>query len=238
MSGTGTPAPPAAPEALDEARYATLVEEAFIAERGTPFLLSPKDWRLIRGWWERNLPVATVVRAIHETFERRRARGSLGKISSVAYCENAVEEAWELERHGLVGKRDPEREPQPEDLARTLASLADGVAARRGARLDGADPSAAEKAIDRAAAKLRAVETSGGFDAAEERLAEIEHALAKALLGALSDEVRTALEARADRLLGDEAGVPAEVRERTRRALLRREVRRAFDLPPLTLLDA
>jgi len=84
-------------EADEEARYATLLEEVFIAERGTPFLLSAKDWTLIRGWRERGVPVDTAIRAIQETFEKRRARGAAGKISSVAYCANAVDERWELE---------------------------------------------------------------------------------------------------------------------------------------------
>ena len=42
---------PADPD-LDEAGYATRIEDAFIAERGTPFLVSAKDWILIRGWRE------------------------------------------------------------------------------------------------------------------------------------------------------------------------------------------
>ncbi|HVO51359.1 MAG TPA: hypothetical protein VMV60_10230 [Thermoanaerobaculia bacterium] len=89
---------------LDEAAYATKVEEAFIAERGTPFLVSPKDWTLIRGWRDGGIPVDVVVRAVHETFEKRRARGQAGKISSIAYCAGSVEELWEMERRGLVGK--------------------------------------------------------------------------------------------------------------------------------------
>lgn len=92
---------------LDEEAYATKVEEAFIAERGTPFLLSAKDWSLIRGWRETGVPVETVVRAVRETFQKRRTRGQAGKISSIAYCANAVEEAWEMERRGLVGRAAP-----------------------------------------------------------------------------------------------------------------------------------
>ncbi len=88
----------------DEEAYATRVEEAFIAERGTPFLLSPKDWTLIRGWREGGIPVDVVVRAVRDAFEKRRARGQAGKISSIAYCAGSVEELWEMERRGLVGK--------------------------------------------------------------------------------------------------------------------------------------
>ena len=56
---------------LDEAAYATKVEEAFIAERGTPFLVSPKDWTLIRGWREDGVPVDVVVRAVAIVGPRR-----------------------------------------------------------------------------------------------------------------------------------------------------------------------
>ncbi len=132
--------------ASDEEAYATTVEEAFIAERGTPFLLSPKDWALIRGWREAGVPVDTVVRAVRETFERRRARGQAGKISSIAYCANAVEELWEMERRGLVGKAHeppaagadaPAREKEKEEilalLSARLRALGDAVASSDGA---------------------------------------------------------------------------------------------------------
>ena len=107
------------------------MEEAFIAERGTPFLLSPKDWALIRGWREAGIPVDTVVRAVQETFEKRRARGQAGKISSIAYCANAVEERWEMERRGLVGKAHeapaagadaPAREKEKEEVLALLSA--------------------------------------------------------------------------------------------------------------------
>ncbi|MGZ6989340.1 MAG: hypothetical protein ACXVH0_10310 [Thermoanaerobaculia bacterium] len=102
--GEAGPEPRPADLGLDEAGYATRVEDAFIAERGTPFLVSAKDWSLIRGWRESGVPADTVVRAVREAFARRRARGQAGKISSLAYCATAVEERWQMERRGLVGK--------------------------------------------------------------------------------------------------------------------------------------
>ncbi len=125
-------APSPADPGLDEAGYATRIEDAFIAERGTPFLVSAKDWSLIRGWREGGVPVDTVVRAVREAFERRRARGQAGKISSLAYCADAVAERWEMERRGLVGKEDAP--PAAADAAATaekLAALAAGLRAAR-----------------------------------------------------------------------------------------------------------
>jgi hypothetical protein len=112
----GSPPRPA-DSGLDEAGYATRIEDAFIAERGTPFLVSSKDWALIRGWREAGVPADTVVRAVREAFERRRARGQAGKISSLAYCADTVSERWEMERRGLVGKEIAS--PPPADAAAT-----------------------------------------------------------------------------------------------------------------------
>jgi hypothetical protein len=129
--GAGRAPSPADP-GLDEAAYATRIEDAFIAERGTPFLVSAKDWALIRGWREAGVPVDTVVRAVRETFEKRRSRAQAGKISSLAYCADAVAERWEMERRGLVGK------------------AAEGVG-------PGADAPAKEKILASLSARLRAL---------------------------------------------------------------------------------
>ena len=122
-------APSPADPGLDEAGYATRIEDAFIAERGTPFLVSAKDWSLIRGWREAGVPADTVVRAVREAFERRRARGQAGKISSLAYCADAVAERWEMERRGLVGK-----ESAPPAAAADAAAIGEKLATRSPAR--------------------------------------------------------------------------------------------------------
>ena len=118
----------------DEEAYATAVEEAFIAERGTPFLLSPRDWLLIRGWRTLGIPAESVVRAVREAFQRRRTRGATGKISSISYCAGAVEERWEMERRGLVGARPAEPEPL-EGVAGRLDRLRSAFEAARGLSL-------------------------------------------------------------------------------------------------------
>jgi hypothetical protein len=154
-----------APE-LDEAAYATKVEEAFIAERGTPFLVSPKDWTLIRGWREGGIPVDVVVRAVHDAFEKRRARGQAGKISSIAYCAGAVEELWEMERRGLVGKsretpvagaNAPAREEVFALLSDGLRAASERLGTREGAeeflrRVSGAGAPGSADAVPRAVA--------------------------------------------------------------------------------------
>ncbi len=224
---------------LDEAAYATKVEEAFIAERGTPFLLSPKDWTLIRGWREGGIPADTVIRAVRETFERRRARGQAGKISSIAYCANAVEETWEMERRGLVGKAGASPAAGADAPARgeILALLSKGLRdASKPLAPGDADEDLLRKVREKAAAKIDALPREGPFEESEERLSAIEASLVKEILRNLGPKQKEFVESRVTSNLGDVAGVSPAVVERMRRALTRREVRALLGLPPLTLL--
>jgi len=225
-------------ETLDEASYATRIEEAFISERGTPFLLSSKDWQLIRGWREAGVPVDTVIRAVRETFEKRRARGAAGKISSISYCANAVEELWELERRGLVGAGGGRRDETPPEIGPRLELLATALRSAEGSERGGVDPAVLEKALRNAASRVEALPREGAFEEIEEKLSAVEAALVRSLLKGLSPEASAAVEADVAAGLGDTAGLSAEVVGRMRRALTRREVRRRLSLPSLTLFGS
>jgi len=223
---------------LDEEAYATRIEDAFIAERGTPFLLSPKDWTLIRGWRDGGIPVDTVVRAVREAFERRRARGQAGKISSIAYCADAVEEAWEMERRGLVGKAAPPGAGADAPLKKEiLASLAERLRSPSGPHAPGG---AAEDLLrmvkEKAAAKIESLPLELPFEESEDKLSSVEASLVRSVLRILPPEQKDLVESRVASALGDVTGVSAHVVERMQRALTRREVRALLGLPRLTLL--
>ena len=239
MSGTPTPAPPGAPEpAEDEASYGTRVEEAFIAERGTPFLLSPKDWRLVCSWREAGIPADTVIRAVRGAFEKKRARGDASRISSLAYCSNAVEVAWQMERRGLAGAHGPGPAPEAEpfDAAPRLTALAAALRAAAGgvSTADGASP--AGKALREAASSVAALEPSSGLEPLEEALGRLERALVKKLEKTLGEPERDALSREVEEEAGDVSALGREAQRRVLSALRSRAVRRRFDLPPLTLL--
>lgn len=227
--GEGAEEPP------DEAGYATRIEEAFIAERGTPFLLSAKDWQLIRGWRESGIPSDTVIRAIRETFERRRARGIAGKISSIAYCAGAVEERWQMEQRGLVGRSEGRRDEKPAEIAPRLTCLVDALRSAEEAMPAGIDPGILKKGIGKALSRVDALPRDGTFDEIEEKLSAIEASLLKRITKGLTPEASAAVEAGVAASLGETAGLSSEIVERMRRALTRREVRRRLGLPALTL---
>ncbi len=222
----------------EETAYATRVEDAFIAERGTPFLLSPKDWKLIQGWRAAGVPVDTVVRAVREAFERRRARGAAGKINSLSYCQGAVEERWEMERRGLAGSGEGSRDLPAEETARRLARLREALASSATAAPEGVDPERYQKALAKASEKLASLDPAGGFETLEEKLHAAESSLARALLPAIDEPSRAAVEEAVSSALGDVSAAREEVVARMRRALTRRELRRRLGLPPLTLFDA
>ena len=220
----------------DEERYGSAVEDAFIEERGTPFTFCAKDWQLLRGWMARGIPVDTVVRGVHEVFEKRRARGAVGKVNFLEYCADAVEIRWELERRGLVGSVDHAAAPAP-DVAARLAQLGEALAAALPRPVEGADPKATRKALEKAIAQLAELDRSRGFDQLEEELGKLEAALARRLHKALEPGAAEELDRRVAELLGDGAAMAPAAAERTRRALERREVRQRFELPPLTLFE-
>ena len=260
MSETPEAGPSPADPGLDEAGYATRIEDVFIAERGTPFLVSAKDWSLIRGWREAGVPADTVVRAVHEAFERRRARGQSGKISSLAYCADAVAERWEMERRGLVGKEDspPAAAANTAAIGKKLAALVsalrtaeEGGEKRRekgllrkekdpGATSDGEAPGFAlevlRTGLNRAAAQVEEIPPDLPFEEIEHRLSSIETSLVRTGLKAMNSSSQTLVETRVNDALGDVVGLAPHVVERMRKALTRREVRVLAGFPPLTLL--
>ena len=239
MTGTPTAVPPGAPEpAEDESSYGTRVEDAFVGERGTPFLLSPKDWQLICSWRDAGIPSDTVIRAVRGAFEKKRARGDLSKISSLAYCENAVVVLWEMERRGLVGAHGPRRAAEADafDAAPRIAALAAILAAAEAAVPEGADAAVVVEALGACRAAVEALDPGTGLEALEEALGKAEKALVKKLEKALGDSGRERLAREVEEEAGDVSGLPKETQRRVLSAVRARAVRRLFGLAPLTLL--
>jgi hypothetical protein len=209
----------------DEAAYYRAVEDHFARLRGTVFVISPKDYALLRGWWRDGVPLAAVLAGVAEVFERRE-RGSADPVSSLTYCRHAVS------RHArrLVGASGA-RLASPLDASGALTLLS--AAIRR----------AAESCVDRPplAAVLddlrQAVESlpaEADPVALEETLARLELAALESAATRLPDGARAEIDARvASELANLTAG--ETVRSRTERALRLRLVRELLGLPRLEL---
>jgi hypothetical protein len=160
--------------------------------------VSPQDVALVDVWWDAGVPLAVVLRALEEVFERRRAAGSSRPVGSLGYCRHAVEAAFEEWKESRLGARrlavgaagrEAAIAPQAAAFLRARQAALEGAAA-----IAGGPPAAV---LGRAAAELTAL------------AAALEANTAEALLA-----TEQALEGIEDRLLDDlGAGLPVADRE-------------------------
>jgi len=218
-------------EADEELEFYRGVEDFFAALRGVPHLLSPKDFQLLRSWRRDGVPLAAVTGGISEVFARRRDRGEEDPVVSLAYCRHAVaRHAKRLAEMRAGAHSEPlaagaadQRHP-PVGLAAGLRSAAAALSGDMlpvaGAILTVAD--LVEAGIDLPPAML------------EERLCALESVLLAGCWRALPAAERERIEA-ASVAAAAASGATGEARERTRRAIRDRELRRALGLPRLEL---
>ena len=219
-------------ETEEDRAYYAAAEAAFIRRRGTPFLLSPKDFALLKEWRALGIPIEAVEAGIDEAFTRREERAATGRVNSLSYCRDAVLEAWERRAETSVGRGSRIRAGEP-DVPRALEALAGELRGSRAPRPDLAEPLESALAVARAARRSRARAPNRH----EASLARLDKRLAGALHDALPERERQpsrrAVEASLARA---RIRMDAEAAERTARALTRRTLRELLDLPRLTLL--
>src|SRR5450755_1177479 len=210
--------------------FFTAAEAAFIRRRGTPFLLSPRDFALLTEWRALGVPIEAIEQGIDEAFSRREERGALGRVNSLSYCRDAVLAAWDRRAETAVGRGTGRASDEP-DRETALSALSERLAEIASTRPD-LEPAIAP--VLRSLARL----AGSGRDAAsvEDALARLDKKLASALDLALPpadkariDEEVAAHLARARVRLDDETAA------QTARALRRRALRELLDLPRLSL---
>ena len=218
-------------ETEEDRAYYAAAEAAFIRRRGTPFLLSPRDFALLKEWRALGVPLEAIEAGIDEAFSRREERSVVGRVNSLSYCRDAVLEAWERRAETARG-RGGTAAPDDPDARRILVELARQLADAGVRRPDLSDP--LEAAV-RSIARLGSSEKTAGE--IETSLARLDKRLAKDVAEKLPDAERASVDDEVGRLLAgagdrmDEAAL-----EKTRRALTRRIVRERLALPRLSLL--
>jgi hypothetical protein len=205
-------------------------EAAFVRRRGTPFLLSPRDFSLLKQWRELGVPMEAVEQGIDDAFSRREERGATGRINSLAYCRDAVLAAWERRAETAVGR----------GAGREDASGAAEKLARLGAELAELERRRPDLAAPAASARRSVERLAGGPKSPgeiEESLARLDRRLATALYDALPEPERREADADVERQLSPlRARMDGETARRTARALTRRLLRERLVLPRLSLL--
>jgi hypothetical protein len=200
--------------------YFTEIEGHFAIRRGTPFVLSAKDWLLMKKWREDGVPLPVVIEAIDSVFEKNESSGRKKVISSLSYCRHAVKELWEERRELQVGGEEilPEEDP---------AAVLEALAAEL--EVSSSEPARAF------APQIRELAVGKSVPGIEERLIALEHAMIETIVASLPADDANALRERVVRSIGDSSKLDEKTRARTEEANLRRLVRDRFALPRLTL---
>jgi len=187
--------------------YFLEIESHFAMRRGTPFILSAKDWALMKKWADDGIPLPVVIEAIDSVFEKTAERKKV--VNSLSYCRHAVKELWEERKELQIGASTTVPEEGSADMLARLASAVEPVSA-----------SIAEE--------IRGLMKEQSARAIEDRLIELERKLLLDVpeLDAMRAEV-------AQSLAG--AKLDEKTRARTEEAMLLRMVREKFGLPRLSL---
>ncbi len=198
--------------------YFQAIEEIFVGLRGSPLLLSPADWQVARRWHRDGVPLDLVRRALEEVFEKRKERGTKGKISSLRYCAPAVEAAWaDLRELTAPGERS---EAPALDIALRLRNLAASVPVEL-----------AERVLLLAALDADAPAVEAALAALDR---EMLAAASAALEGSLKDDVSRAVDSTLDALRGRLGDGELEA---SRERLTHQVLRRRLSLPVLSLFS-
>ena len=218
-------------ETEEDRAYYAAGEAAFVARRGTPFLLSPRDFALLREWRAIGVPIEAVEAGIDEAFGRREERGATGRVNSLSYCRDAVLTAWERRAETAVGRGEGRAEAAAE-----VAPALDGLAVQL-EEVAQAHPELTEKLDSGRRSLERLARSSKDPGEVEASLARLDRRLCNELARALDDEARARIEGRVEDVLAKaRVRMDRETEEKTRRALTRRLLREELRLPRLTLL--
>lgn len=212
---------------LCEGDYARAVEQLFQRLRGKPMLLSPEDFQRVLRWYRDEIPLPLVLTTMKLVFQRALEQKPRRRPSSLAYCEGAIEEAWDAAREAALGGRSWQPTPDP-DLAGELERVALAVL----------ESSAPEAARLRTAERLRAlVQGDSSFTENADAVIVVDREL-------LEDCRQTLTPGQVEELVQDTHRQLAPFRtrlspsdlEKTARLIETRTLRRMFRLPDISLL--
>ena len=226
----------------DEVYYAA-VEKHFVALRGSPLFISPREWQLIDRWRQQQIPLRVVKQGLDRAFERSKPNRPIRRLS---YCRQTVEANYRRFREAVAGSRsvDEPNGTDPTDVQAYLSRLK-GELARAAEKVDAARQPLVD-AIDDAVRRIGALASQHsqhslqadgmGLEEIERELDAVERSLLQAAESILKPEDRQRCLDEAERLLQDyRARMPSDVFESASRAAYLKRVRSIFGLPPLSL---
>ena len=211
-----------------EIEYLRAVEDLFATLRGVPHLLSPKDVHLARTWWRDAVPLPAVTAGVTEAMEKRRDSGDGDQVVSLSYCRHAVRRHAKRIKEQHVGS--PVEGEFPHDTDPLIETLSADLRLAAGQTQF---PEISE-VIEAFAVQVRAL--MGTAPAlVDEQLFALETALLEACRRTLPPENLAEIEQIAEAKAAV-AGTTGAALQRSRRAVMDREIRQLLDLPRLEIL--
>ncbi len=211
--------------APDEGVFVRTIEEHFRRLRGRPLLLSPEDFERALSWRRDGIPLHLVLRTLDEVFRKAAEGRPRRRPMTLAYCEPAVREAFEMYKELQLGAA-PAADSGPSRSE--LIDLACGVLERS---------KAPAGLVAATIAALRASCGRSPGDPAADPVPRIADRLVDESLASLDAGSRAEIVNEARGAVAPYAAeMSPEIRERAFRIALARGVRRRFGLPDLTLI--
>ena len=221
----------------DDEDYYAAVEKHFVALRGSPLFISPREWQLIDRWRQLQIPLRVVKQGLDRAFERSRPNRPIRRLS---YCRQTVEANYRRFREAVAGSPsgDGSNGTDPTDVQAYLSRLRAELA-RATEKVDAASQALVD-AIDESVRRLDWLASDEvdvmPLDEIEQELDAVEKNLLEAAESVLKPEDRQRCSDEAERSLQDyRARMPSDVFESASRAAYLKRVRSIFGLPPLSL---
>ncbi|MEO8216312.1 MAG: hypothetical protein ABI718_04445 [Acidobacteriota bacterium] len=202
------------------------IESHFAFRRGTPFVLSAKDWALMKSWQDDGVPLPVVLEAIDQCFDKRQETSRRRTISSLSYCRHAVAELWDERRDLHIGGSETVPE---ESSAERLEALA--------LDLEQSQPGSAtlHARLGKAALAVRELTKGRSVPRMEQELIDIERELLQDLLVLLPPTEGEQLQNEVGRILSGFVNLDETTIQKTREANLYRLLRKRLGIPRLSL---
>lgn len=215
-----------------ELDYYRSIEDLFASLRGTPHVLSPRDFQLLRLWWREEVPLAAVTAGLTEVFARQREREDADPVVSLSYCRHAVKRQAKRLAEMHIGQAESDGGIEPAEVAERCAALAAALTSATDTQRE-SRPKVADE-LNRISALIEAAAGELTADLMDEHLFGLESAMLHGCWEALPDNERQRISDRVEAAV-DASSVSEEGRKRSLRALRDREIRLLLSLPRLEI---
>jgi hypothetical protein len=225
---------------IAEEEYFQVIESHFLQKRGNPMLLSPKEWSLIREWYEAEIPMEVVIRGIDRAFENKKDEADA--ITSLRYCRRLVKSEHKRYLKSVEGAAAPTTNAESKNVAEFLQHLVAGLSESSNIATQNGNSSLAQLLGENSAKiQLQILEPFlakhlNDLQRVEEQLTTIEKEIEQVLLPTISEKQMEHLKEDAMRELKTfENKLDLAVYQEMLRRTLIKSIRKLYNIPRLSL---